>query len=79
MRGRLRNEDDENEWKIENGKLKMESKALPSNFSDLSRGAALAYAFATANLRSGFHSDLRPPTSDLRLPTSDLRLPTSAG
>jgi hypothetical protein len=29
---------------------------LPTAY--LSRGASLAYAFAAANLRSGFHSDL---------------------
>jgi hypothetical protein len=45
--------------------------------ADLAHGVALANAFATANLRSSFPSDLRPPTSDLRPPTSDFRLPTS--
>jgi hypothetical protein len=64
MGGEARKKKTNGEWKMwytrrggENGEWRMENG---TSTAQLSHGAALANAFATANLRSGFPSDLRP-------------------
>jgi hypothetical protein len=67
MGGEARKKKTNGEWKMwytrrggENGEWRMENG---TSTAQLSHGAALANAFATANLRSGF--PFRPPTSGL--------------